>query len=74
MPGRGGDGMSNILKITLSIDGQTVSSIAALDDDLIRDSRGPMSLYSACLGCLKEVTQALYSRAKARDWNGIGES
>jgi hypothetical protein len=66
--------MSNIIKLTLSIVGRTVSSIAALDDDLIASSRGPMALYSACLGVLREVCQALYSRAKARDWNGIGES
>jgi hypothetical protein len=65
--------MSNIIKLTLSIGGRTVSSIAALDDDLIASSRGPMALYSACLGVLREVCQALYARAKARDWNGIEE-
>lgn len=63
----------NILKITLSIEGQTVSSITQLDDDLVANSRGPMSLYSACLSCLRETTQALYAKAKAKRWNGVDD-
>lgn len=65
--------VANIIKLTLSINGQTVSSIAALNDDLIADSRGPMSLYSACLSVLREVTQALWARAKAKQWNGVSD-
>jgi hypothetical protein len=66
--------MSNIIKLTLSINGRTVSSIAALDDDLIANSRGPMALYSACLGVLKEVTQALWMRTKEQQWNGVSDA
>jgi hypothetical protein len=61
--------MSNIIKVTLCVGGRTVSSIAALDDDLIANSRGPMALYSACLGVLREVCQALYARSKALEWS-----
>ena len=63
----------NILKVTLSIGNQTVSSIAQLNDQIISDSRGPMSLYSACLGTLQEVTQSIYARAKAKSWNNLKE-
>jgi hypothetical protein len=65
--------MSNIIKVTLCVGGRTVSSIAALDDDLIANSLGPMALYSACLSVLKEVTQALWLRTKEQQWNGVSD-
>jgi len=60
---------ANILKVTLSIGNQTVSAIGELPEVAIH-SYGPMSLYSACMGLVQELTQSIHKRTKDKQWNG----
>ena len=62
--------LPDVLKVTLSINGHTVSSISELDEDLIANSIGPMSLEAACMGLVREICQSIWSRAKSKVWNG----
>jgi hypothetical protein len=61
---------ANILKVTLSIGNQTVSAIGELPE-VAMHSHGPMSLYSACMSLVQELSQGLYVRAKEKQWNGL---
>jgi hypothetical protein len=60
----------NILKVTMTLQGQTISAIGELPEVVIH-SNGPMSLYSACMSLVQELSQDLYKRAREKQWNGL---